>query len=108
MKKSIGIDVKPPEGRCTDGRCAWHGRISLRGRVLWGRVKSAKAHNTVTVEWGYNRHVQKYQRYERRKSKMLAHNPECIRAREGDRVVIAECRPISKIKSFVVVSKEEA
>ena len=37
---------------------------------------------------------------------MLAHNPPCIGAVGGDRVTIAECRPISKEVNFVVVERE--
>ena len=44
-------------------------------------------------------------RYEKRRSKILAHNPPCIDAKKGDKVKIAECRPISKNVSFVVVEK---
>ncbi|UCD03455.1 MAG: 30S ribosomal protein S17, partial [Candidatus Aenigmatarchaeota archaeon] len=42
---------------------------------------------------------------ERRKSRIAAHNPPCINAKEDDRVTIAECRPLSKTKAFVIVSK---
>ncbi|MCJ7793949.1 30S ribosomal protein S17, partial [Candidatus Bathyarchaeota archaeon] len=34
-----------------------------------------------------------------------SHNPPGIDVKEGDRVKIAECRPISKTVSFVVVAK---
>ncbi len=105
MKKDIGVGVKPPENECEDANCAWHGKIAVRGRVFQGSVRSAKSHNTVIVEWGYHRFIPKYERYERRKSRASAHNPPCIRAREGDMVVIAECRPISKTKHFIVVAK---
>ena len=37
------------------------------------------------------------------KTKVVAYNPECIHAREGDIVKIMECRPLSKTKSFVVI-----
>jgi len=47
-------------------------------------------------------------RYERRRGHIPSHNPPCIDAKEGDRVRIAECRPISKTVSFVVVEKVEA
>ncbi|MFQ5648099.1 MAG: 30S ribosomal protein S17 [Candidatus Aenigmatarchaeota archaeon] len=107
MRTNIGLDIKPPEKECGDAKCAWHGRIALRGKVFRGTVKSSKAHNTVVVEWGYHRHVRKYERYERRRSSVVAYNPPCIRAREGSRVVIAECRPLSKTKNFVVVGKEQ-
>lgn len=106
MKNDIGLGVKPPEKDCQDRNCAWHGTVPVRGRAFTGIVKSDKAHNTVIVTWGYHKLLPKYERYERRKSTVTAHNPPCIHAREGDRVMIAECRPISKTKTFVVVSKE--
>jgi small subunit ribosomal protein S17 len=102
-KKSIGIPISQPEKECKDTRCAWHGSLPVRGRVFKGTVKSAKSHNTVIVEWDYHRFIRKYERYQRQKSRVTAHNPPCIRAREGDSVVVAECRPVSKTKHFVVV-----
>lgn len=105
-KKDLGLGLEMPGEKCDDLKCAWHGRVSIRGRVFRGKVKSAKSHNTVIVEWGYHRFVRKYQRYETCKSRVTAHNPPCIRAKEGDRVVIAECRPLSKTKGFVVVRVE--
>jgi small subunit ribosomal protein S17 len=101
--KDIGIPISPPEKECKDPRCAWHGSLPVRGRVFKGTVRSAKSHNTVIVEWGYHRFIRKYERYQRQKSRLTAHNPACMRAREGDAVVIAECRPIAKTKHFVVV-----
>ena len=50
--------------------------------------------------------VPKYQRYEKRRSKVHAHNPPCITAKIGDIVTIAECRRLSKTKSYVVVKAE--
>jgi small subunit ribosomal protein S17 len=105
-ERSIGLGLPEPTETCDDPKCAWHGRIAVRGRVFRGTVKTAKTHNTVIVEWGYNRFVRKYQRYERRKSRATAQNPPCMKAKEGDSVVIAECRPLSKTKSFVVVNVE--
>lgn len=105
MKKNIGIDAKPPEKACEDVNCPWHGKLSLRGRVFTGTVRSAKSHSTAIVEWGFNKFVKKYERYERRKSRITAHNPPCIHARENELVMIAECRPLTATKHFVVVSK---
>jgi small subunit ribosomal protein S17 len=47
-----------------------------------------------------------YGKYIRRTSKVMAHDAanEC---KEGDRVAIAECKPISKNKSWAVVSVVE-
>ncbi len=105
-KMDIGLGIEGPKESCDDPKCAWHGKLAVRGRVFRGKVKSARAHNTVIVEWGYHRFVRKYERYERRKSRVVAHNPPCMKAREGDDVMIAECRPLSKTKSFVVVHVE--
>jgi len=105
MKRSIGIDAKPPEKKCEDENCPWHGRLSLRGKVFTGTVRSAKSHNTAIVEWGFNKFIKKYERYERRKSRVTAHNPPCIHARENELVMIAECRPLTATKRFVVVAR---
>jgi small subunit ribosomal protein S17 len=72
-----------------------------------GVVASAKMDNTVVVKRDYLYFVPKFLRHERRRSRIPSHNPPCIDAKEGDRVKIAECRPISKTVSFVVVEKME-
>jgi hypothetical protein len=36
---------------------------------------------------------------------VTAHNPDCIKAKEGDVVVIGECRPLSKTKNFIILAK---
>jgi small subunit ribosomal protein S17 len=105
MKKNIGIDAKPPAKACEDVNCPWHGELSLRGRVFTGTVRSGKSHSTAIVEWGFNKFVKKYERYERRKSRVTAHNPPCIHAKEGELVMISECRPLTATKRFVVVAK---
>jgi small subunit ribosomal protein S17 len=106
MKKDIGIGVPAPEKTCEDAKCPWHGRLPVRGRAFDCVVVSAKAHQTAIVMRRYHQLVPKYQRYERRKSRIVAHNPPCISAKEGEAVVVAECRPLSKTKHFVVVSKK--
>jgi small subunit ribosomal protein S17 len=79
----------------------------VRGRVFEGTVVTAKMDKTVVVEREYLQFSPKYVRYERRRGHIPSHNPPCIGAKEGDRVKIAECRPISKTVSFVVVEKVE-
>ncbi|MDI6798619.1 MAG: 30S ribosomal protein S17 [Candidatus Aenigmarchaeota archaeon] len=103
MKKNIGIDAKPPERVCSDPKCCWHGKLPIRGKVIEGIVVSAKAQKTAIVKREYFHYIPKYERYERRHSRIAAYNPECISAKEGDRVRIAECRPISKTKAFTVI-----
>jgi small subunit ribosomal protein S17 len=104
----IGIDVKLPEKACEDRNCPFHGFLKVRGQIIEGRVVSDKMQGTVVVQRDYYRYLKKYERYEKRKSRYLVHNPRCIDAKTGDLVRIMECRPISKSKNFVVVEKMEA
>lgn len=103
--RDIGLDVEKPEDACQDDNCPFHGTLPVRGRVFTGRVVSDMADKTATVRWQFTSHVPKYERYERKNTKVTVHNPPCIDADEGDEVTIAECRPLSKTKKFVVVEK---
>lgn len=105
--RNIGIDVKPPERECNDPKCCWHGTVPVRGNIIKGMVVSSKAQKTVIVEKHFLQYLTKYERYERKHSRIPAYNPKCIDAKEGDKVTIAECRPLSKTKAFVVISKGE-
>jgi len=101
------LAFKKPKKICNDRNCPFHGDLSTRGRVLEGLVVSAKMDKTVTVKHDYLHYVPKFKRYERRHSCIACHNPPCINAKAENRVKIAECRPISKTVSFVVVEKLE-
>lgn len=103
MVRNIGIEVELPKKECKDVKCPFHGKLSLRGNMLEGLVVSLKAPKTAVVEREYLHYVPKYERYERRSSKIHAYKPECIEVKEGDKVRIVECRPLSKTKKFVVV-----
>jgi small subunit ribosomal protein S17 len=103
----MSLTFKKPKKTCNDKNCPFHGELSIRGRVLEGSVASAKMDKTVIVKRDYLLYVPKFMRHERRHSRIASHNPPCIDAEEGDRVIIAECRPISKTVSFVVVEKLE-
>ncbi|MFH1631162.1 MAG: 30S ribosomal protein S17 [Candidatus Aenigmatarchaeota archaeon] len=102
-RTDIGVDAKKPKTSCNDNTCPWHGHLKVRGRIFEALVVSDKASKTVVVERKFFNYVPKYERYERRKTSILAHNPTCVDAKIGDTVRIAECRPISKSKSFVVI-----
>jgi len=103
----MSLTFKKPKKTCNDRNCPFHGDLPVRGRVLEGYVVSAKMDKTVIVKRDYLHYVPKFMRYERRHSSIPSHNPPCIDAKEGDRVIIAECRPVSKTVSFVVVEKLE-
>ena len=103
----MSLAFKKPKKTCEDVNCPFHGRLAVRGRVLKGTVVSAKMDKTVVVKRDYLHYIPKFVRHERRKSRIPSHNPPCINVEEGDRVIIAECRPLSKTVSFVVVEKLE-
>ena len=105
MPKNIGLDIEAPKEICNDRNCPFHGSLKVRGRQFSGVVISSKMHSTATVEWERVQHIPKYERYEKKRSKIKAHNPKCINAAEGDIVKVMECRPLSKTKNFVIVEK---
>jgi len=104
MVRNFNIpDVKPIEKECDDKNCPYHGNLSVRGRMIKGIVVSTKMQKTATVVYEYVIKDNKYGRYERRRSKIHAHNPPCINAKEGDKVIIYECRPLAKTVAHVIV-----
>lgn len=103
----MSLIFKKPKKTCADSNCPFHGELPVRGRIFEGIVVSAKMEKTVVVKHDYLHYVPKYLKYERRYSRISSHNPPCIDAEEGDKVKIAECRPLSKTVSFVVVEKLE-
>ena len=77
------------------------------GRVFSGVVVSAKMKNTVVV--AVNRLVQhpKYKKYFKVTKRLKAHD-EGNTKKEGDRVTIVMCRPLSKDKHFRVLTSERS
>ena len=102
---NIGIDVPTPEKKCEDNNCPFHGSIKVRGKTMIGKVVNSKLHMSITVEQERTTLIPKYERYQKKRTRIHAHNPPCIDAKEGDIVKIMECRPLSKTKKFVVVEK---
>jgi small subunit ribosomal protein S17 len=103
MALKTGLNVTAPEQECTDVNCPFHGTLPVRGQVITGKVVSDRMRDSVVVVRDYLHYVKKYKRYEKRSSKLHAHSPPCLNVKTGDTVRIAECRPLSKTKTFVVV-----
>ncbi|MGV8171080.1 MAG: 30S ribosomal protein S17 [Candidatus Woesearchaeota archaeon] len=103
--RNIGIETAKPAKtpKSVDPKDPFHGLLKVRGRIFTGTVTSAKMQKTVTVEWPRKKFNKKYERFEMRRTSVKAHNPESIDAKEGDIVRIAETRPLSKTKNFVVI-----
>lgn len=72
-------------------------RKTLRGTVVSNKM-------TLTAVVAVMRYVKhpKYKKYLKRTKRYKAHNPD-NRAKEGDKVTIRSCRPLSKDKSFEIV-----
>ena len=79
--------------------------IKLRGRTFIGTVISSKMQKTVTVEFSRKIMLPKYERFTKKRTRIKAHNPDSIKAEDGDIVKIMESRPISKTKNFVIIEK---
>jgi len=101
MSKRV-FDTKEPAKLGEDKKCPFHGNLSVKKKSFVGVVVSDKMQRTVTVEWERRSYIQKYERYIKKKTKVHAHNPISINAKEGDTVRIFQTRPIAKTVNFVV------
>ncbi len=73
-------------------------------RTVVGVVKSAKMQKTVVVAVDRLELHPKYKKYIRKRTKYYAHD-ERAECQEGDKVLIAETRPLSALKRWRVVKK---
>lgn len=73
-------------------------------RTVIGKVKSAKMQKTVVVEVERLELHTKYKKYIKRRSRLYAHD-ERAECQPGDRVLLAETRPLSKLKRWRVVKR---
>lgn len=103
--RNIGVVLEAPKQKCNDVKCPFHSSLSVRGRQFTGTVTSTKMRKTAVIEFERLYYLKKYERYEKRKTKLKVHNPECISAKDGDIVNVIECRPLSKTKNFVIIKK---
>ncbi len=103
VRKDIGLDVDIPKRECNDRHCPFHGELSIRGKLFDGKVTGNKAKQTITLQKDAPIYFSKFKRYARGKNIIHAHVPGCMDVKMGDNVLTAECRPISKSVSYVVV-----
>ena len=102
--RNIGIKGKPEATpTAKDLNDPFHGSVRVRGRTFTGVVISDRMMKTATVEWPRRKFRRKYERFEARRTRVKAHNPESVNAKTGDLVRIAETRPLSKTKNFVII-----
>jgi small subunit ribosomal protein S17 len=77
--------------------------IERGARLLTGKVVSTKMDKTIAVVIERLVKHETYGKYLRRSTKLLAHD-EAKEAREGDTVSITPCRPLSRRKSWRLLS----
>jgi len=99
------MSEKTKNEKCEDKRCPIHGNLVTRGRKFEGIVIGKDLHGTAKIEWSRKKKIQKYERYEIKRSRVKAHVPKCMEIGKGDKVLIEECRPLSKTKNFVITQK---
>ena len=102
MKKEI-LGIKAPENECTDRNCPFHGQIRVKKELFKGKVVKKDLSRTATIEWFRPCYIPKYERYEIRRSRMRVHNPACIDAQVGQKILAARTRPLSKTKNHVII-----
>jgi len=81
--------------------------FTTRGRTFTGKVISNKMAKTVKIQWNRRSYLYKYERYQKKRSAVMAHVPEGMNITIGDMVRIAECKPISKTKNFIIIERIE-
>lgn len=77
------------------------------GRLVLGSVSSASRDKTITVVVERKVMHPKYRKYIKRTSKLHAHD-ENNQCKQGDRVLIQECRPLSKTKTWTLIEIVES
>ena len=105
MTRNIGLPVKEPKEKPlkNEKNNPFNGSLTIRGKLFEGIVINAKAKRTAVIQKESLIYFEKFKRFGRSKNKIHAHVPSNLDIQEGDHVVAAECRPISKSVSFVVV-----
>jgi small subunit ribosomal protein S17 len=78
--------------------------VLTRGRFFEGTV-TKKFQKRVVIVFERTVFLPKYQAFYKKKTKLHARFPEGMDVNIGDYVRIQECRPLSKIIHFMVVSK---
>ena len=105
--KQVGLGFTTPKtailGSYIDKKCPFTSSVNIRGRIMRGVVKSNKMKRTIVVRRDYLKWVPKYQRYEKKHRNVPAHISPAFEVKEGDEVVIGECRPLSKTVRFNVL-----
>ncbi len=78
-------------------------QIRTHGRVFTGKVISDVFHKTTTIEFARQIYNNKYERFQKRKTRIKVHVPDDVAVVKGNILKVIETRPLSKTKNFIVV-----
>jgi small subunit ribosomal protein S17 len=77
--------------------------LRTHGRIFTGKVIKDVFHKTTTIEFPRQIYNEKYERFQKRRTKLKVHIPEGFNVVKGDTIKVIETRPISKTKNFLAV-----
>lgn len=104
ITRNIGVDVPAPKEKCEgDKNCPFHGKPPLRGKQVTGKVLRVNLGRTALIELERKVYIPKYERYQKRRTRLWVHNPTCLGIAVNDLVKVMETRKISKTKNFVII-----
>merc|ERR1711874_594655 len=103
--RNVGLGFKTPreakDGTYIDKKCPFTGNVSIRGRILTGKILKMKMMRTIVIRREYLHYVKKYNRFEKKHKNLSVHLSPCFRdVAIGDIVTVGECRPLSKTVKF--------
>ncbi len=106
-KTVLGVEA-PAKPEQYDRNCPFYGELAVKPETMVGTVVKKDTHGSATIEWARSVSVPKYERSEKRTSRMRVHNPNSVNAQIGQKVLVARTRPISKTKHHVILKVLDA
>mmetsp|Transcript_34478 Transcript_34478/g.55537 ORF Transcript_34478/g.55537 Transcript_34478/m.55537 type:complete len:128 (+) Transcript_34478:2142-2525(+) len=108
---SLKVDLRIPMSKkiLNDKKCPFINALSIRGKVFkgfrnnLGIIRSAKMKSTVVVRVNFLIFLSKYKRFKKKHINIHAHKSNFFRCKKGDKVLIAECKPLSKTVKHCVI-----
>ena len=77
--------------------------LRMHGRTFIGTVIKDVFHKTTTIEFPRQVYNSKYERFQKRRTRIKVHIPDGFSIKKGDIIKIVETRPISKTKNFIAL-----
>ncbi len=104
-KEVLGIPApeRAYDSQYYDKNCPFTGGLVVKKELLMGKVIKKDTNKSATIEWNRPSYVPKYERFALKRSRLRVHNPPCLDAQIGQKVLVARTRPLSKTKHHVII-----